>query len=336
MKFLPYLLKHLRRNWVRTASTVMAMAVCIFLFCTPPDHPRRRHLGLEERQRLPPRHAARGEPGLPPASHLQGADQGRPRGEERRRSRTGSSASWAGGSPTSATSSRTSRWTPRSTSRCTPSTSSLPKRRRPSCEDRRGCIVGPDTAKKFGWKVGDTFLLESFIPPYRVGRPFDFVIRGHLQGRRRQVPGHGRPPHVLQLEVPLRVHPAACADRHLRRGDRRPRAGGRHQQGHRRAVREQRRPDQDRDRGRLPRGLRLHGREPGPAPERHRPGRHLHHPAGDRQHHEHGGARAAHRDRGAQDPGLRQRPGDGPDPGRSRCCSAILGGVVGSEPLPCS
>src|SRR5262245_8285110 len=34
MKFVPYLLKHLRRNWIRTGSTVVAMAVCIFLFCT--------------------------------------------------------------------------------------------------------------------------------------------------------------------------------------------------------------------------------------------------------------------------------------------------------------
>ena len=34
MKFLPFVLKHLRRNWVRTLSTVLAMAVCIFLFCT--------------------------------------------------------------------------------------------------------------------------------------------------------------------------------------------------------------------------------------------------------------------------------------------------------------
>ena len=38
-------------------------------------------------------------------------------------------------------------------------------------EDRRGCIVGPDTAKEFGWKVGDTFQLESVIPPYRAGPP---------------------------------------------------------------------------------------------------------------------------------------------------------------------
>ena len=34
MKFLPFVLKHLRRNWIRTLSTVLAMAVCIFLFCT--------------------------------------------------------------------------------------------------------------------------------------------------------------------------------------------------------------------------------------------------------------------------------------------------------------
>ena len=34
MKFLPFILKHLKRNWVRTLSTVLAMAICIFLFCT--------------------------------------------------------------------------------------------------------------------------------------------------------------------------------------------------------------------------------------------------------------------------------------------------------------
>jgi putative ABC transport system permease protein len=33
-------------------------------------------------------------------------------------------------------------------------------------------------ADKWGWKVGDTFQLESFIPPYRVGKPFEFVIDG--------------------------------------------------------------------------------------------------------------------------------------------------------------
>ena len=44
--------------------------------------------------------------------------------------------------------------------------------------DRRGCIVGRKLADKWGWKVGDAFQLESFIPPYRVGKPFEFVIDG--------------------------------------------------------------------------------------------------------------------------------------------------------------
>ena len=54
MKFLPYLLKHLRRNWFRTTLTVLAMALCIFLFCTLQsvlaqingllEHPRELHL----------------------------------------------------------------------------------------------------------------------------------------------------------------------------------------------------------------------------------------------------------------------------------------------------
>jgi hypothetical protein len=34
LKFLPFVLKHLRATWVRSASTVVAMALCVFLFCT--------------------------------------------------------------------------------------------------------------------------------------------------------------------------------------------------------------------------------------------------------------------------------------------------------------
>jgi len=46
-------------------------------------------------------------------------------------------------------------------------------------EDLRGCIIGRGLAKQFGWKVGDTFFLESFIPPYRRREgPFEFVVRG--------------------------------------------------------------------------------------------------------------------------------------------------------------
>src|SRR5271169_4577782 len=34
MRFLPFIFKHLRNNWIRSGSTACAIAVCIFLFCT--------------------------------------------------------------------------------------------------------------------------------------------------------------------------------------------------------------------------------------------------------------------------------------------------------------
>jgi putative ABC transport system permease protein len=44
--------------------------------------------------------------------------------------------------------------------------------------DLRGALIGRKLANKFGWKVGDTFFLESFIPPYRKpDGPFEFVVR---------------------------------------------------------------------------------------------------------------------------------------------------------------
>ena len=45
-------------------------------------------------------------------------------------------------------------------------------------QDLRACIVGRKLADKFGWKIGDTFYLESFIPPHRKpDGPFEFVVR---------------------------------------------------------------------------------------------------------------------------------------------------------------
>src|SRR5579864_7803568 len=34
MKFLRFIVSHLRHNWIRTSSTMLAMSVCIFLFAT--------------------------------------------------------------------------------------------------------------------------------------------------------------------------------------------------------------------------------------------------------------------------------------------------------------
>jgi putative ABC transport system permease protein len=56
-------------------------------------------------------------------------------------------------------------------------------------QDQRGCIVGRETADKYGWSVGDTFQLESFIPPYRADRPFEFIVSGLYDTDQERHPG---------------------------------------------------------------------------------------------------------------------------------------------------
>jgi putative ABC transport system permease protein len=50
--------------------------------------------------------------------------------------------------------------------------------RRAFLSDPKGAVVGRKTAQRFGWKVGDAFQLESFIPPFQIGKPWDFVVSG--------------------------------------------------------------------------------------------------------------------------------------------------------------
>ncbi len=54
-----------------------------------------------------------------------------------------------------------------------------PEERQAWLQELRGCLIGRDLANRFGWKVGDQFFLESFIPPYRRrSGPFEFVVTG--------------------------------------------------------------------------------------------------------------------------------------------------------------
>jgi putative ABC transport system permease protein len=55
--------------------------------------------------------------------------------------------------------------------------------------DRRGALVGQELANKHNWKIGSTFQLESTIPPYRVGKPFDFIVRGIYTADKVKDPG---------------------------------------------------------------------------------------------------------------------------------------------------
>jgi putative ABC transport system permease protein len=56
-------------------------------------------------------------------------------------------------------------------------------------QDVQGCVIGRKLADRFGWKVGDRFFLESFIPPYRKqSGPFEFVVRGIFDTDRGKYP----------------------------------------------------------------------------------------------------------------------------------------------------
>ncbi len=190
MRFLPYILKHLRRNWVRTGSTILGMALCIFLFCTLRTVLRAmddaRTLGNVTR--LVTRHSVSLVYNLPLSYEGQIAQVP---GVKRV-----AISSWFGGSLPAKKESQDGKkgagGQPDFNNFFTnlavedePYFAMHPEYKVPDeemrafREDLRGCLIGRGLARQFGWKVGDTFFLESFIPPYRRREgPFEFVVRG--------------------------------------------------------------------------------------------------------------------------------------------------------------
>jgi len=203
MKFLPYLLKHLRRNWVRTTSTVLAMALCIFLFCTLQSVLAAINALLESSSanRLVTRHAVSLVFNLPLSyeNRIQSVPG------VKRVART----SWFGGSlpakkegKADEGDSSTTDWSnffQNMAVDAEPFFAMYPEYQVPPdqfqafLQDLRGCVIGRKLAEKFGWKVGDTFFLESFIPPYRKrDGPFEFVVRAIYDVDRVRYPSADR------------------------------------------------------------------------------------------------------------------------------------------------
>ena len=189
MKFLPYLLKHLRRNWFRTTLTVLAMALCIFLFCTLQTVLAEINGLLEgtSARRLVTRHAVSLVFNLPLSygARIQSVP-----GVQRV-----AGVSWFGGSlpakkeeaKTDEDSSTTdfSNFFPNLAVEPEPFFAMYPEYVLPPGQyqdfmgELRGAIIGRKLADRFGWKVGETFYLESFIPPYRkADGPFEFIVKG--------------------------------------------------------------------------------------------------------------------------------------------------------------
>ncbi len=174
MKFAPLILKHLRKNWIRTLSTVLAMAVCIFLICTLQTVVDAVNYGLHlgNASRLVTRHYVSLVFNLP--NNYEAKIAAVPGVKNI------TIISWFGGMyrgdlkyffPNMAVE-------PEKFLQIYPEMMLPEEQKQAWFHDGRGCIIGRKLADKWGWKVGDTFQLESFIPPYRVGKPFEFVIDG--------------------------------------------------------------------------------------------------------------------------------------------------------------
>jgi putative ABC transport system permease protein len=186
MRFLPYVLKHLRRNWVRTTSTVFALALCVFLICTLQTFLRAVTWNLQSANatRLIIRHAVSLVFNLPIAYGerilaIPGV-------------RSVAKTSWFGGARRAGD---FRDFFPNFAIDAEPYLAMYPEYLVPEDQkhafmaDLRGAIVGRETAEKFGWKIGAVFQLESFIPPYRIGKPFEFVVSGLYDTDEKRFPG---------------------------------------------------------------------------------------------------------------------------------------------------
>jgi len=173
MKFAPLILKHLRKNWIRTLSTVLAMSVCILLFCTLQAVVEAVNFGLHagNASRLVTRHYVSLVFNLP--LNYKQRIEAIPGVKETVMNW------WFGGiyrDPKNFFANMATE--PQAFLEIYPEIMLPADQKEKWLHDRRGAIVGRKLAQRFDWKVGDQFELESTIPPYRVGHPFDFVVDG--------------------------------------------------------------------------------------------------------------------------------------------------------------
>jgi len=184
MKYAPLVLKHLRKNWIRTLSTVLAMAVCIFLFCVLQTVIAAVNFGLTSgnTNRLVTRDAV-SIANLIPLSYKQkiAAIPG---------VKDVVIVNWFGGVYRDQKNFFANLAVePEAFLRIHPEIVVPPEQKEKWLSDVRGCIIGRKLAQRFNWKVGDAFQLESFIPYYRVGKPFDFVVDGIYDTDEARYPG---------------------------------------------------------------------------------------------------------------------------------------------------
>jgi putative ABC transport system permease protein len=196
VKFLPFVFKHLRRTWVRTASTVAAMAVCVFLLCAlrsvlaevdsyvQTRSPRRLissnllsgglPLAYAERiQRVPG--VRRVAAGFMFFGFLRVKTEGKVDG--------GSATDWTTFFHNMAVDAEPY-------FAMNPEFRVAPDQFRDFLGDLQGCLIGRRLADKFGWTIGDRFFLESISPALqKPSGPFEFAVRGFIDPDLENYPG---------------------------------------------------------------------------------------------------------------------------------------------------
>ena len=198
MKFLPFVLKHLRRNWIRTTSTVAAMAICIFLFCTLQSVLAEINGLLESSNasRLVTRHAVslvfdlplaygpriEAVPGVKSVANTTWFGGSLPAKKEGKAEAEGEAVDWSNFFPNMAVD--------EAYFAMSPEFQIPPDQFQAYLQDLQGAVIGRKLANKYGWKIGDRFFLESFIPAYRKREgPFEFVVRAIADTDAAKYPG---------------------------------------------------------------------------------------------------------------------------------------------------
>ena len=198
MRFAGFVLKHLRETPVRTGSTVVAMALCVLLFCSLRsvlDQMDRLVEGRSPRRLIVGDHFTGGVPL---------AYEGRIRAVPGVRS-VAATTMFGGLLPArreataEAGSDHPTDWTNVFQNvavdsgpyfAMNPELMVPPAQFRDYMNDLRGCVLGRELAGRFGWKIGDRFFLESFIPDLRRREgPLEFFVRGFIDTDHARYPG---------------------------------------------------------------------------------------------------------------------------------------------------
>jgi putative ABC transport system permease protein len=192
MKFLPYIVKHLRKNWIRTTSTMLAMALCIFLIGTLQTLLAAFYGGIDRAstERLVTRNRVSLVFSLPLSYE--------PRLAAMPGIRRVAKSNWFGGVMGNDANPDMKNFFPNFAVDAEPYLAMYPEYGLTAAEkqaflnDPRGCIIGSDLADKHGWKIGSVVPLTSTIPPYKIGKPFEFVVQGIYHPDEQKYPSHSK------------------------------------------------------------------------------------------------------------------------------------------------